>query len=171
MLKVILNYLPIHSLGSTYLKLKLPHKAVECYERCLDKLHSRYPDRPSLLEHLACARRMIVDDAFAITMATPNQRVCEECLKVTSIDDMWICTVCYLSYYCGKACQTKAWKEHEKMCKKMPKDPCLICFKGGAGLCSGCKTVRYCCKQHQKSDWECHRTLCKMWAQEKKNKK
>lgn len=91
----------LYNFGVVYEKLKLPQRAVDCYERCLEILK----DQPShfmcqLLLHLAEARRAVVDKDYAFRLAS-LQRACEQCFKVVPSGKMMVCSGCLLSYYCG----------------------------------------------------------------------
>ena len=75
------------------------------------------------------------------------------------------CTGCGKTWYCGKDCQTKHWKDHKKVCKppvaELPTN-CSNCGKETAFLkrCGACQNAAYCTKECQRNDWTRHKLSC-----------
>ena len=80
-------------------------------------------------------------------------------------DKLKKCTGCGRTWYCGKNCQTKHWKDHKKVCKppvaELP-TKCFNCGKETAILkrCIACQVATYCSKECQRNDWTRHKLSC-----------
>ncbi|XP_071100889.1 uncharacterized protein [Haliotis cracherodii] len=56
-----------------------------------------------------------VSGASSGSLAARPGEVCDSCGKIS--ENCKRCSKCLLVFYCGKACQRKAWKVHKKVCK------------------------------------------------------
>jgi len=71
-----------------------------------------------------------------------------------------VCERCREAFYCSKECQTKAWKNHQNICKLAR---CHECDKEPDKLlcCGRCKSAFYCSRECQNNAWKNHKKNCR----------
>ena len=109
----------------------------------------------------------------AANTTAPDRNLCHNC--GTKSDKLKKCTRCGKTWYCGKECQIKHWKEHKTVCRPPSGQPtvtkqpvvelptkCSNCGKETSFLkrCGGCQLAAYCTKECQRNDWARHKITC-----------